>query len=78
MMSRVLAHEGASPWISAMFYDGRGGRRGSGNTAGGRMVNEVIIQQRQGEVDESTVSSRGGKSGSGFGRGAHGGLIPHE
>jgi hypothetical protein len=44
--------------------DGRGGRQG-----GGRHVNEVVIQQ---EGDVSTVTSRGGKSGAGFGLGAHG------
>jgi hypothetical protein len=57
--------------------DGRGGRRG-GNNTGGRMVNEVVIQQQQNEIDASTVSSRGGKSGSGFGRGAHDSMIPHD
>jgi hypothetical protein len=57
--------------------DGRGGRRGGGNNSG-RVINEVVIQQQQHEVDASTVSSRGGKSGSGFGRGAHSSIIPHE
>jgi hypothetical protein len=55
--------------------DGRG-RRGGGNA--GRMIREVVVQQ-QPEADTSTVTSRGGKSGYGFGRGAHiSGCIPHE
>jgi hypothetical protein len=40
--------------------DGRGGRAGAG-----RVVNEIVVQQRDG--DTSTVTSRGGKSGAGFG-----------
>jgi hypothetical protein len=44
--------------------DGRGGRQG-----GGRIVNKIVVQQ---DGDASTVTSRGGKSGSGFGIGAHG------
>jgi hypothetical protein len=56
--------------------DGRG-RRGGGNA--GRIINEVVVQH-QPEADTSTVTSRGGKSGFGFGRGAHvsGSIIPHE
>jgi hypothetical protein len=45
--------------------DGRGGRQGRG----GRLVNEIVVQQ---DGDTSTVTSRGGKSGAGFGLGAHG------
>jgi hypothetical protein len=53
---------------------GRGTGRGDGNRAarhrgGGRIVNEVLVQQQDG--DTSTVTSRGGKSGNGFGIGAH-------
>jgi hypothetical protein len=44
--------------------DGRGGRSGAG-----RVVNEIVVQQCDG--DTSTVTSRGGKSGAGFGIGAH-------
>jgi hypothetical protein len=46
-------------------YDGgRGGQAGAG-----RVVNEIVVQQQDG--DTSTVTSRGGKSGAGFGIGAH-------
>jgi hypothetical protein len=44
--------------------DGRGGRVGTG-----RVVNEIVVQQRDG--DTSTVTLRGGKSGAGFGVCAH-------
>jgi hypothetical protein len=44
--------------------DGRGGRAGAG-----RVVNEIVVQQHDG--DTSTVTSQGGKSGAGFGIGAH-------
>jgi hypothetical protein len=42
------------------------------------MNSEVVVQQ-QPEADTSTVTTHGGKSGYGFGRGAHiSGSIPHE
>jgi hypothetical protein len=42
------------------------------------MISEVVVQQ-QPEEDTSTVPSRGGKSGYGFGHGAHiSGSIPHK
>jgi hypothetical protein len=34
-----------------------------------RLINEIVVQQ---DGDTSTVTSRGGKSGAGFGLGAHG------
>jgi hypothetical protein len=51
---------------------GRSGGRGDGRVGragAGRVVNEIVVQQRDG--DTSTVTSRGGKSGAGFGIGAH-------
>jgi hypothetical protein len=49
----------------------RGGGRGDGRSGrqGGRIVSEIVVQQ---DGDTSTVTSRGGKSGAGFGLGAHG------
>jgi hypothetical protein len=44
--------------------DGMGGQAGAG-----QVVNEVIVQHRDGDM--STVMSRGGESGAGFGIGAH-------
>jgi len=43
--------------------NGRGGRQG-----GGRIISEIVVQQ---DGDTSTVTTRGGKSGAGFGLGAH-------
>jgi hypothetical protein len=57
---------------------GRGGGRGRGRmnygVAGrGRSINEVIIPADDGTnvADSVTMASRGGRSGAGFGRGAH-------
>jgi hypothetical protein len=51
--------------------DGRGGRVGTG-----RVINEIVVQQRDG--DTSTVTSRGGKSGAGFCIGAHRNMVTQD
>jgi hypothetical protein len=57
-------HRGGRGGTRGGRADGRGGRQG-----GGRLVNKIVVQQ---DGDTSTVTSRGGKSGAGFGLGAHG------
>jgi hypothetical protein len=60
----------------------RGGRRGDGRGCfqAGRVVNEIVVDRRG--TDSSTVTSRGGRSGSAFGIRAHSGgdnaAIPQE
>jgi hypothetical protein len=56
---------------------GRGNGRGShrGGT-GGRIVSEVTVQEQSG--DTSTVTSKGGRSGAGFGIGAYHGSVAQE
>jgi hypothetical protein len=59
----------------------RGGRqtaRGSGRVnqrggTGGRIISEVTVQEQSG--DSSTVTSKGGRSGAGFGIGAYSGSV---
>jgi hypothetical protein len=59
--------------------NGRAGGRAAGRRGGGagRVINEVTIEQQQG--DTSTVTSKGGRSGAGFGIGAyHGSGVAQE
>jgi hypothetical protein len=58
---------------------GRNGGRGSSRAGvgGGRIINEVTVQEQSG--DTSTVTSKGGRSGAGFGIGAYqGGRIAQD
>jgi hypothetical protein len=49
---------------------GRGNQRGG---TGGRIISEVTVQEQSG--DSSTVTSKGGRSGAGFGIGAYSGSV---
>jgi hypothetical protein len=54
-------------------FNGRGNHRGG---AGGRIVSEITVQEQLG--DTSTVTSKGGRSGAGFGIGAYQGGVAQE